>query len=127
VRVQQQSTVNASTSLVPADTTSVNQASSIVTDIKNLTLAVNGNLRIGSAVSGQNGENISGQWLTFTSGTAGVFSALTHTVGAIPVGFLVTNINKPAIVYSSGTSWTGTTVYLASNTTGLTATVFLLR
>ena len=127
MRIQQQSTLNAQTNLIPSDSISQNQNSSVVTDITNLCKAINGLLRFGDCVSGQNGENISGQWLTFTSGTSGVFSALTHTVGAVPIGFITTNINKPAFIYSSGTSWTGSTVYLASSTTGTTATVFLLR
>jgi len=116
----------ASNGFVPQSTTAQNQTSGVITDITNLCLAINGNLRFGNGIAGTNGENIAGQWLTFTSGSTGAVNVLTHTLGSVPVGFITTNINKPAIIYSSGSSWTGSTVYLVSSTTSVTATVFLL-
>ncbi len=126
MRIQQQSTLTASNNIVPSDTSDNNQIRNVITDITNLRLAINGNLRFGDVNSGQNGENIDGQWLTFTSGTANVFNSLTHTVGVAPIGYIVTKLDKAAVIYASGTSWTGTTVYLASNVQNTTATVFLL-
>lgn len=127
MRIQQQSTLNAGTSIVSQDTTTANQTSSVITDITNLRLAINGNLRFGDPNSGQNGENIDGQWVTFlTSGTANASFAVSHTVGVPPIGFIVTKLDKGAIIYASGTSWTGSTVYLNSTIANTTATIFLL-
>lgn len=126
MRIQQQSTLNAQTNIVPQDTSVQNQNQGILTDVTNIRLAINGNLRFGPGSTGTNGENIDGQWLTFTSGTSNLTNNLSHTLGSIPVGYLVTNINKPAIIYSSGTLSTGTTVYLCASTNNVTATVFLI-
>lgn len=128
MRVQQQSTLNAQTSIVKDDVTSQNQNIGIITDISNLCRATNGLLRFGDANTGQNGENIAGQWVTFvTSGTANSAFSVNHTMGASPIGFIVTSINKGAILYTSGTSFTPSTVNFNCTVSNTTATVFLLR
>ena len=115
--IQQTSTLNGtSPAIVPSAQQQTNQNASIVTDITNLRLAVNGNLTFN--------DNIAG---IFVSGTIGTTpTAVTHTLGSIPIGFITTLINKPTFIFSSGSGWTNTTVYLASGTASTNATVFLI-
>jgi hypothetical protein len=102
-------------------------ARNIDSDITAVFQAVNGNLRFGSSGSGTNGENIAGQWVTFSTTTANTEVAVTHSMGAIPVGFIVTNINVGGVVYTSGTAWTTTKVYFKCSAATATITIFLLR
>ena len=106
--VNQTSTFNGTIpSIVPIQLQQTNQNSSIVTDVTNLVLAVNGNLTFN--------DNFAG---VFVSGTVGTTStAISHNLGSIPIGYIVVNQNSPAIIYSSGTSWSATTIYLAASTT----------
>lgn len=96
-------------------------------DLNQAFQAINGRLRLGDGTSGLNGENISGQWQTFTTTTANTEVSVTHTVGAVPVGFIVTSINVGGVVYNSGTAWTSTNAYFKCSAANATITVFLLR
>jgi len=49
---------------------------------------------------------------TADTGTADTEFAVTHHLGRIPAGFLVTRIDKAGTVYDSATPWTNTTIYL---------------
>lgn len=49
---------------------------------------------------------------TADTGTADTEFTITHPLGRIPAGFLVTRIDKAGTVYDSGTPWTNTTIYL---------------
>ena len=101
---------------------------SLGNDLNNITLALQGNIRFGDAVDGETGENISGVWATYTSNAvADTEDAVSHSLGAIPTGFLVTNIDKGGVVYDSGTSWTDTTIYLKCSVASASVTLFLLN
>lgn len=60
------------------------------------------------------------------SGNANTEFSVTHHLGRMPVGFIVTKSDAACSVYDSGTTWTTTTIYLkcdAANT-ALTISVF---
>ena len=78
--------------------------------------AINGGMRLS--------ENISCQVQSVTTAGADVEKAVTHTLKRAPTGFIVINLDKAAIVYDSGTTWTATTMYIKSDTA--TTTVKLL-
>lgn len=124
MKIQKKSTLND-----PTNTSDQNLYRNIDGDLTQIVQAINGNIRFGIGTSDTNGENISGQWLTIvTSGTANSASSFNHSMGAVPIGYIVTNINKGAVIYASGTSsFTLTTVNLSSTVAGTTATIFLLR
>ena len=97
-------------------------------DLRNVILALSGRVRFGSVGDGDRGENISGEWQTFTSnGSADTEDTIAHTLGSVPEGFIVTNINKGGVVYDSGTSWTSSNIYLKTSVSSATVTIFLLK
>ena len=74
------------------------------------------------------GENISGEFITYTSnGSADTEDTVAHTIGSIPQGFIVVNIDKAGIVYDSGTAWTSTNLYLKCNTTSATVKLWVIK
>lgn len=115
--VQQTSTLNqTNATIVPLAQQQQSQNSSVITDITNLVLAVDGNLTFN--------DNFAG---VFVSGTIGTTpTAISHTLGSIPVGFITTLINKPTVLYMGGSSWTSSTIYLTSGTASTNATVWLI-
>lgn len=62
-------------------------------------------------------DNFDGRILSFTSSvTPDAENTVAHTLGKIPTGFIVTDINKGAVVYRGTTSFTATNIYLKCNT-----------
>jgi len=57
------------------------------------------------------------------TGTADTEFSVSHHLGRVPNGFLVTKIDKAATVYDSGTSWTTTTVYLKCSAANVSVTL----
>ncbi len=96
-------------------------------DLNKLFLLAQGRVRFGPATSGNDGENIFGQWVTFTTSTADTQVTVPHTCGTIPVGYLVTKINKGGVIYDSGTAWTSTNLYIKCSAATATVTLFLLK
>lgn len=100
----------------------------IDTDIRNLFLFSQGRVRFGNNTDGAFGENVSGQFQIVTdTGTADTQFTVSHGIGAVPIGFLVLNINKGGVVYDSGTAWTSTNIYLKCTTANTNVTLFLLK
>lgn len=61
-------------------------------------------------------ENVDCVLVSFTSnGTANTEDAVSHSLGKIPTGFIVYSLDKAAVVYTSGTAWTSTTIYLKTS------------
>lgn len=61
-------------------------------------------------------DNLDVSTVSVTSnGSANTEDAFAHTLGRIPVGYLVVNQDKAASVYASGTTWTKTTIYLKTS------------
>lgn len=50
-----------------------------------------------------------------TSGTPDASNTIAHTLGKIPIGYIVVYQNKAASLYDGGTTWTDTNIYLKSN------------
>jgi hypothetical protein len=89
-----------------------------------IALVLHGNISFGDGVSP---DNIKGQWVTFTSsGTPDAENTVAHTLGVVPVGFLIVRAPKSGYVYEGGTTWTTTNIYLKCTAATQTVTIFLL-
>jgi hypothetical protein len=100
----------------------------INTDLKNVMLFSEGRVRFGNAVDGARGENISGEFHIFTSvKTNTAETVISHTLGSIPTGYLVINQNNSGSLYTSGTGWTISNIYIRSTTTNTQYTIFILK
>jgi hypothetical protein len=100
-------------------------------DVTSLFLLAQGRIRFGNGVDGANLENISGQWQQFTSdGVANTEFSVAHTVGAIPVGYIIVWQDKAGSLYqgpTTGTAWTSTAVYLKCSVASVTFKIALLK
>jgi hypothetical protein len=97
-------------------------------DISKLFLGFKGNIRFGDASDGEEGENIAGEFQVVSdTGNIDTEFSITHTLGATPLGYIVTKINKGGVIYDSGTAWTDTTIYLKCSAANAAVTLFLLK
>lgn len=70
-------------------------------------------------------DNLDIQEVSFTSnGSANTEDAVTHSLGRVPVGYVVASQDKAGSVYVSGTTWTKTTVYV--KTSGMSVALKLI-
>jgi len=86
-----------------------------------------GRIRFGGGIDGYRGENISGEFQVVTSANADTEFSVSHTLGAVPIGYIVIKVDKAGVVYDSGTTWTSTTIYLKCSEAATTMTLFLLQ
>jgi hypothetical protein len=71
-------------------------------------------------------DNADARIVSFTSnGVANTEETVAHTLGKVPTGFLVCNLDKAASIYSGPTAWTKTNIYLKSNTASTTASIIV--
>ena len=100
-------------------------------DIKNLTSALQGRVRFGTATDGYNGENLAGQFQLFTShASANTEFAVAHTIGSVPIGRIVLYQDKAGSLYQApdtGTAWTSTNVYFKCDVSSVTFLIFLIK
>lgn len=97
-------------------------------DLSNLFLCLQNRVRFGSGTDGTEGENISGEFQVFTtSATPDAENTIAHTLGAVPIGYIVLKQDKAGSLYSGTTTWTSTNIYLKSDIASVTFTVFLLK
>jgi hypothetical protein len=97
-------------------------------DLINLFTVLKGRVAFGSGSDGAKGENISGEFQVYTSNAvADTEDTIAHTLGAVPIGFIVINIDKGGVVYDGGTAWTSSNIYLKCSTTSTNITLFLLK
>ena len=97
-------------------------------DLANIILALTGRVRFGRGTDGDRGENIHGEFQQIvTNATPDTEDATAHTLGSVPVGFLVLHTNKAGVIYKGTTTWTATNIYLRSNVASVTALLFLLK
>ena len=97
-------------------------------DLQNIVNCLTGRIRFGTVADGARGENMSGEWQVIAdTGNIDTEFSVTHTVGAVPQGFLVTNINAGGVIYDSGTAWTDTTIHLKCSAANAAVTIFLLK
>jgi hypothetical protein len=105
-----------------------NYAQTVDSDLVNIFTAFKGRIRFGKAENGARGENISGECRVFaSSSTANLEFSVAHTLGAVPVGFIVINKDKAANLYQGTTSWTSSSVFLKSDVASTTFSIFLLK
>lgn len=101
------------------------------TDVGNIITCINGRIRFGPGISGNNGENIAGQFLTITTNaTPDTEDTFTHKIGAIPVGYIVIGQSKAGSLYqlaTTGTAWTGSKIYLKCSVASVVFNLFLLK
>jgi len=72
------------------------------------------------------GQNITGQWVTGTSpGTANTEFSIPVNLGYIPVGFDVKRQGAAASFYDSGTPWTSSHIFLKCSAVSVTYTLFI--
>lgn len=104
------------------------QVNELRTSIDKLYLLARGRIRFGRGNDGDRGENISGEFQVISdTGTAGVEFQVAHTLGAVPVGFIVLKNNKNGVVFDGSTAWTSTNIFLTHGAANATITVFLLK
>lgn len=66
-------------------------------------------------------ENFNASEVTFTSNAvANTEDAISHTLGKVPVGFLVIGLNKGAVLYNGGTTDTAFLIHLKSTVASTT-------
>ena len=57
------------------------------------------------------------------SGNADTEFSVTHYLGRVPSGFIVTKSDKACSVYDSGTAWTTSTIYLKCDAANVALTI----
>lgn len=110
-------------------------------DLGNITTALQGRLRFGSnststgtpnvganANSSTMGENIAGQFVTFTT-PASINTSFTvpHNLGSTPVGHIVASKNMSVDVYGEPSTWTDSNITLKSTVANANVTLFLMK
>lgn len=97
-------------------------------DLENSFLALKGRIRFGSGVDGERGENISGEFQTFTTPTQTNFDFdVSHTLGALPIGYIVLSKNIACDLYNGTTTHTTATMTFRASATTANLTIFLLK
>ena len=96
--------------------------------LRHLLLMSQGRVRFGTGDDGVGGENIAGEFQVFTtSGTPDAENTVTHTVGSVPIGYIVLKQDKAGSLYLGSSAWTSTDVYLKCDVATVAFTIFLLR
>lgn len=107
------------------------QITILQTQMNKIFQCLQGRVSFGTGVSGINGQNISGQFVTYTSnGVANTEDTIAHTVGSVPIGYLILGQNKAGSLYqlaSTGTAWTSTNIYLKCSVASVTFNLFLVK
>jgi len=96
-------------------------------DIANLFLFTQGRVRFGSGATATRGENMSGEFRTFTTSTANTEVVVPHTLNALPVGHIVIGQDKAGSLYKSTTAWTNKNIYIKTDGATVTFNIFLLK
>jgi len=97
------------------------------TDLINLFLFTQNKVSFGIGSDGTR-ENISGEFQLFTSSAnLGTQDTVAHSLGSIPIGYLVTKQNQNATLKIGGSTWTTSNAYFISSVTSTAYTVFLMK
>lgn len=100
-------------------------------EINKIFTCLQGRISFGIGTTGINGQNISGQWVTYTSnGAANTEDTIAHTIGSIPLGYLVVSQNKAGTIYQqagTGTAWTSSNIYVKCNVASVAFLLFLVK
>lgn len=106
------------------------QITILQTQINKIFQCLQGRISFGTGVDGINGQNISGQFQQFTTGLANAENTVGHTVGSIPLGYIVLWQDKSGNLYqgpTTGTAWTATNFYVKCDVATVTFLVFLVK
>ena len=104
------------------------QLRDVDSDLEQLFLFSNGRVRFGDGADKARGENISGEFHTYTTnGTPDTEDTIAHTLGSIPVGYIVISQNKAASLYRGSSAWDNTKIYLKCNVASVAVKIFLLK
>ena len=108
-----------------------NQMAILQTQMKKLFTCLQGRVSFGTGISGTQSGNIEGEWRTYTSNAvANTEDTLAHTIGSIPLGYIVVNQDKAGSVYqgpSTGTAWTSSNIYLKCSVASVTFLLFIVK
>lgn len=100
-------------------------------DIGAIIQVLQGRVRFGTGTNKQDGENIAGRFIQYTSNAvADTEDTVVHNIGSIPVGYLVLWQDKAGSFYQSptvGTDWNKTNMYLKCSVASVTALLFVLK
>lgn len=101
------------------------------TDFNTVFRCLQGRVRFGPGTSGNNGENIQGQFLQLTTNaSANTESTFVHTLGSVPIGYIVIWQSIAGSIYqgpTTGTAWTSQSISLKGSANSITALLFLLQ
>lgn len=107
------------------------QMTVLQTQINKIFTCLQGRISFGTGVTSVSGQNIDGEWRTYTSNAvADTEDTLAHTIGSIPLGYIVINQNKAGSIYgtpSLGTAWTSSNIYLKCSVASVTFLLFLVK
>jgi hypothetical protein len=121
-----------------ANTQVLNQNQPIEDQITILQLQINklyacleGRVSFGTGVTGTQSGNLEGEWRTYTSNaTPNTEDTLPHTIGSVPLGYLVVNQNKSGNIYGTptlGTAWTASSIFLKCDVASVTFLLYLVK
>lgn len=111
------------------------------TDLKNITTALQGRIRFGanststgsqnigaSAASSTMGENIAGQFVTFTTpALANQPFTVSHNLGSVPIGHIVASKSAAVDVYGEPSTWSTKSITLKATVPSTNVTLFLMK
>lgn len=107
------------------------QVTILQSQINKIFQCLQGRVSFGTGVDGVDGQNIEGQWQTYTSNAvANTEDTLGHTIGSIPLGVIVVSQDKAGSLYqgpTTGTAWTSTNIYLKCSVASVTFNLFLVK
>lgn len=116
---------------VDSKTDPENHIRNVDSDLTSLFLALQSRVRFGDATTGTYGENLSGKFVSVTtSATPDAENTVAHSIGSVPVGFLILWQDKAGSLYqgpATGTAWTTTNIYVKSNVASVTFKLFILK
>ena len=95
----------------------------LVTALGSWSMSLKGILDRGIAV----GDNLDAVVVEFTSSvTPDAENTVAHGLGKVPTHFIVTSLNKAAIVYKGSTAFTSTNIYLKVNVASVAVKIIVL-
>jgi len=73
-------------------------------------------------------DNLAGETVSVAdTGSANTEFTVSHSLGSVPAGFFLINIDSAGVVYDSGTAWTSSAVYLKCSAANAAVTVYLIK
>lgn len=71
-------------------------------------------------------DNFDAQILTITTAGADTEVVVAHTLKRIPQGYIVLSVDKAGVIYTSGTAWTASNIYIKCNVATVSAKLLIL-